>query len=177
MQKTRTLIFLAIFPCQTLSECQLYYNQGFIPDSDIFKSGVILKDNKFKLNQISDDRISQRSSSYFVWKENKMLFFTDYITYSSGAYTRDMILNANYICSIDEFNYILSKNKNNFISVALIKNPRSEGFMDRNNDLLVSRATYIDFTFYFIIESIKNNVKFEILDSWNYSSIAKKKIK
>jgi hypothetical protein len=177
VRKINILFFLAVVIIKnTAAECFIN-NEDNPKINSLFKVETSVRSKNFHLNQVDDKWIVDNEIDFFVWKVNDTYFFSKYITYSGIGYTREMIVNSLFICSVNEMKYVLSKNRNHRVSVFLIRNPMNKEFLIRNNALMASRFDYIDFIVYYLVESVKNDVMIEILDSWNASWIAKKMIK
>jgi hypothetical protein len=142
-----------------------------------FKNNNHVNSKFFKLEDFEDRRIISQNNRFFVWKDNANYYFSQYILYSGIGYTREKIVNSEFICSADEMSYILKKNKNNKVRIVLISNPYSETFLDRRKKILVRKEKYLEFIERFIKESIENNIEIEIDDEENLSPYVNRLIK
>jgi len=170
-------VLLLIMSISTSAWATCVLNENSDRDNHYFKGNINMDTKSFKLEQFEDDRIISRDNDFFVWAANGNYFFTEYVMYSGIGYTREMIVNSEFVCSVDEMSHILKKNKNNRVRVVLINNPYSKNFLNRSSKLLVKKSKYSDFVESFVTEATENNVAIEIDDEDNLEPFVHRLIK
>lgn len=173
--KINVFLLMVIFAKSAGAACFLNENNNH--RNHYFKEGRHINTRSFNIEDFQERRIVDQETQYFVWKMNGGYFFSEYIMYSGIGYTREKIVNSEFVCSADEMSYILKKNKNNIVRIVLIKNPYDKTFLDRRQKILVQKTEYSDFVEQFTKESIRNNVDMEIDDDESFSPYVNRLIK
>ncbi|EOX8478853.1 hypothetical protein AIT98_002035 [Salmonella enterica subsp. indica] len=131
----------------------------------------------FDIKKLGIERIRNDENSFFIWKNVDGYHFSFYPAYLNSGFTREKIQYDVFFCSIDEIDYIFENNAGNEISFYLINSPFDNGFLDRQNKLLVKRDMYYYAVDYLYKRSAKYKVKLFILDDDNFGKSISRQIK
>ncbi|EJU7770675.1 hypothetical protein KAB52_001567 [Salmonella enterica subsp. salamae serovar 4,12:e,n,x:1,6] len=175
MQKINICIFIFLININSYALANCYMPSKKINQVNTLDPHVNKK--PFDIKKLGIERIRNDENSFFIWKNVDGYYFSFYPAYLNSGFTREKIQYDVFFCSIDEIDYIFENNAGNEISFYLINSPFDNGFLDRQNKLLVKRDMYYYAVDYLYKRSAKYKVKLFILDDDNFGKSISRQIK
>ena len=131
------------------------------------------KENTKKYFLLQDTPINVDSDdSYYLWRERGKYYFTT-LSPRGGGYKREMLLEKNIHCTVDDLKYILLKmhhdKKINKMRLYTLANIKDEVFLKRDKSMLTCSEEYNEIITTLLKEAEKYGITIEINDCKNYS--------